>query len=96
MLRASVEARSGVLTALTGVLAPILGGLVFERSEQLCLLLAALLAALQLPVLAWSEETLPMERRQPFAWRKAEPIGNLLILFQGGCVRPWLCHSDSQ
>jgi hypothetical protein len=79
-----VEARTGVLIGVASFVAPVLGGMVNARSERACMMAATAMASLQLPLLLWSEETLGKEKRRRFGWRKAEPLGNLLILFKGG------------
>eukprot|EP01048_Picozoa_sp_COSAG05_P020507 COSAG05_NODE_3499_length_2026_cov_1.255838_1_plen_422_part_00 len=84
VLRARVAARSNVLTSACRVLGPTLSSMLIARSARAVLPIAALVAALQLPLLAVSDETLSKQRRLPFALRKAEPISNIGILFRNG------------
>jgi DHA1 family tetracycline resistance protein-like MFS transporter len=79
-------ARFGLLGAAFGagfVLGPALGGLAGSISPRLPFWIAA---ALSLANAAYGvfvlPESLPHERRAPFAWRRANPLGSLTLLRQ--------------
>lgn len=78
--------RYGMLGAMFGlgfILGPVLGGLLGSINLRLPFFVAGSLA-----VCNWLygffvlPESLPAERRQPFSWRKANPIGSLMHLFE--------------
>lgn len=87
------SARFGLVGATFGfgfVLGPALGGVLGAVDLRLPFLVAGVLAmantlygAFVLP------ESLPRERRRPFAWRRANPIGSLLGLARDPVLR-WL------
>ncbi|MEE2781710.1 MAG: TCR/Tet family MFS transporter, partial [Pseudomonadota bacterium] len=69
----------GVAFGLGFIVGPSLGGLVGEYDLRLPFFLAAGLAALNtLYGYLVLKETLPQDRRRPFQWKRANPIGMLL------------------
>ena len=69
----------GVAFGLGFIVGPSLGGLVGEYDLRLPFFLAAGLAAVNtLYGYLVLEETLPQDRRRPFQWKRANPIGMLL------------------
>ena len=76
--------RFGLLGAMFGVgfiLGPVLGGLLGSVSLRLPFLCAGCLCVCN-GLYGWFvlPESLPVERRQPFAWARANPIGSLMHL----------------
>eukprot|EP01052_Picozoa_sp_SAG31_P045883 SAG31_NODE_8557_length_1431_cov_0.783033_1_plen_345_part_00 len=81
VLRASIEAKSSVLSSACGLVAPLVGAVIAAQSHAAALCLSASITMLQLPVLAMSRETLGKQARKPFKLAKADPMKNLGILF---------------
>jgi DHA1 family tetracycline resistance protein-like MFS transporter len=79
--RAAAFGRIGVAFGLGFVLGPALGGLLGSVDPRLPFWVAA---ALSLANAAYGvfvlPESLPVERRRPFQWRRANPLGSLALL----------------
>src|SRR6516164_1638720 len=79
--RAAVFGRIGVAFGAGFILGPALGGLVGDLSPRLPFFVAAGLSfANGLYGLLILPESLPKERRAPFCWKSANPIGMLALL----------------
>lgn len=79
--RARAFGIAGAAISAGFVLGPALGGVLGEVSQRLPFWVAAALSALAfLYGLVVLPESLPPERRQPFAWRSAHPIAALKLL----------------
>lgn len=82
--RARAFGITGAAISAGFVLGPALGGVLGEMSPRLPFWVAAGLSALAfLYGLVVLPESLPPERRQPFAWRNAHPIAALKMLGRG-------------
>jgi DHA1 family tetracycline resistance protein-like MFS transporter len=82
--RARAFGIAGAAISAGFVLGPALGGVLGEVSPRLPFWVAAALSALAfLYGLVVLPESLPPERRQPFAWRNAHPIAALKMLGRG-------------
>jgi DHA1 family tetracycline resistance protein-like MFS transporter len=76
--------RFGMLGAVFGlgfILGPVLGGLLGQHSLRLPFVVAGTMALVNLAYGVFVlPESLPVERRRPFEWRKANPVGALRTL----------------
>jgi MFS transporter, DHA1 family, tetracycline resistance protein len=79
--RARVFGMIGAASGIGFVIGPALGGLIGQFGDRAPFHAAAILAAcnLTLGLLAFPE-TLPQEKRRPFEWRRANPVGAVLAL----------------
>jgi len=79
--RASAFGRTGIAFGLGFVLGPALGGILGEIDPRLPFWAAAGLSLLNgLYGSTVLPESLPPERRRPFEWRRANPVGSLKLL----------------
>ena len=71
----------GAAFGLGFIMGPLLGGVLGEYSHQLPFLAAAILTLLNVVYGYFVlPESLPMERRRPFSWKRANPVGSLRLL----------------
>ncbi|MCQ8240953.1 MFS transporter [Rhizosaccharibacter radicis] len=94
--RAQAFGLVGAMFGLGFVVGPGLGGLLGGSSLRLPFVVAAVLLALDvLYGLLILPESLPPERRRPFSWRRANPLGTLRLVLADGLTRrlgaAWCC-----
>jgi DHA1 family tetracycline resistance protein-like MFS transporter len=89
--RTHLYGSAGSVIAVGLVVGPVAGGWLASITPQLPFMVAAILAALNFLYGSYAlPESLQLQHRRPFEWRRANPIGSLHRLFRNSPMRPYL------